>query len=106
MRVCSGSRAGSWPRTDARRPHGVVHCSRPLAGGDGAHSSTGGFLMHALRSRTGVVSITVSAAVLLALPVVASGQVPGVDKVVGGVTDTAQSVAPVSVPPALPAPPS
>jgi hypothetical protein len=61
--------------------------------------------MHALRSRTGVVSITVSAAVLLALPVVAAGQVAGVDKVVGGVTDTAESVAPVPLP-ALPAPPA
>ena len=50
--------------------------------------------MHALRSRTGVVSITVGAAVLLALPVVAAGQVPGVDQVVGGVKETAESIAP------------
>jgi hypothetical protein len=61
-----------------------------------------GLLMHALRSWTGVVSITVGAAVLLALPVVAAGQVPGVDQVVGGVKDTAQSIAPVPAPPAPP----
>jgi hypothetical protein len=62
--------------------------------------------MHALRSRVGVVSITAGAAVLLALPVVAAGQVPGVDQVVGGVTQTAESIAPVPVAPALPAPPA
>jgi hypothetical protein len=59
--------------------------------------------MHALRSRTGVVSITVGAAVLLALPVVAAGQVPAVDQVVGGVRETAESIAPVPVAPAPPA---
>ena len=59
--------------------------------------------MHALRSRTGVVSITVGAAVLLALPVVAAGQVPGVGQVVGGVKETAESIAPVPLPaPAAP----
>ena len=58
--------------------------------------------MHALRSRTGVVSITAGAAVLLALPVVAAGQVPGVGQVVGGVTETAESIAPAPAPPALP----
>jgi hypothetical protein len=62
--------------------------------------------MHALRSRVGVVSITAGAAVLLALPVVAAGQVPGVDQVVGGVTQTAESIAPLPVAPALPAPPA
>jgi hypothetical protein len=62
--------------------------------------------MHAFRSRVGVVSITAGAAVLLALPMVAAGQVPGVDQVVGGVTQTAESVAPAPVAPALPAPPA
>jgi type IV secretory pathway VirB10-like protein len=62
--------------------------------------------MHALRSRTGVVSITVAAAVLLALPVVAAGQVPGVDQVVGEVTETGESIAPLPVAPTLPAPPA
>ena len=62
--------------------------------------------MHALRSRVGVFSITAGAAVLLALPVVAAGQVPGVDQVVGGVTETAESIAPLPVAPALPAPPA
>jgi len=58
--------------------------------------------MHALRSRVGVVSITAGAAVLLALPVVAAGQVPVVDQVVGGVQQTAESIAPVPELPALP----
>jgi hypothetical protein len=62
--------------------------------------------MHAVRSRVGVVSITAGAAVLLALPVVAAGQVPGVDQVVGGVTETAESIAPLPVAPALPALPA
>jgi hypothetical protein len=55
-----------------------------------------------VRSRTGVVAVTAGAAVFLALPVVAAGQVPGVDQVVGGIQQTAESVAP-AVP--VPAPP-
>ena len=58
----------------------------PLAGATGKILQLGA-PMHALRSRTGVVSITVGAAVLLALPVVAAGQVPGVDQVVRGVKE-------------------
>jgi len=61
-----------------------------------------------VRSRASVVGVTTGAAVLLALPVVAFGQVPGVDQVVGGVQETAEGLAP-SAPapaaPALPAPP-
>ena len=59
-----------------------------------------------VRSRAGVIAVTTSAAVLVVLPVVAFGQVPGVPQVVGGVTETANSLvqAPV-VPPSLPAPP-
>ena len=80
--------------------------------------------MFDLRSRAGIVGFA-TGATLLALPVVAAGQVPVVGQVVGGVTETAQSLAPVPVPqvalpvpvatpappapvpgPALPAPPS
>ena len=46
-----------------------------------------------LRSRAGIVGVATGTA-LLALPVVAAGQVPVVDQVVGGVTQTAQSLAP------------
>jgi hypothetical protein len=58
-----------------------------------------------VRSRAGVIAVTTSAAVLVGLPVVAFGQVPGVPQVVGGVTETADSLvqAPVAPPP-LPAP--
>jgi hypothetical protein len=56
-----------------------------------------------VRSRVGVVAVTTGAAVLLALPVVAAGQVPGVDQVVGGVTETAENLVPAPV--AAPAPP-
>jgi hypothetical protein len=69
----------------------------------------GGFMLK-VRSRSGVVGVTAGAAALLALPVVAAGQVPVVDQVVGGVTQTAQSLAPPPAPalpagaPALPAP--
>jgi hypothetical protein len=58
-----------------------------------------------VRSRAGVIAVTTSAAVLVGLPVVAFGQVPGVPQVVGGVTETANSLvqAPVA-PPSLPAP--
>lgn len=52
-----------------------------------------------------MVSVTAGAAIFLALPVVASGQVPGVEQVVGGVTETAESIAPAPVSQALPAPP-
>jgi cobalamin biosynthesis Mg chelatase CobN len=65
--------------------------------------------MHAFRSRVGVVSVTAGAAIFLALPVVAAGQVPGVDQVVGGVTQTAESLVPAPVSqtlPAAPAPPA
>jgi len=58
-----------------------------------------------VRSRTGVVALTSGAAVLLALPVVASGQVPGVDQVVRDVTQAAGTVTQAPAPPApLPAP--
>lgn len=60
--------------------------------------------MFDLRSRAGIVGLATGAG-LLALPVVAVGQVPVVDQVVGGVTHTAQSLAPAPVPPVtLPAP--
>ena len=60
--------------------------------------------MFDLRSRAGIVGVATGAA-LLALPVVAAGQVPVVDQVVGGVTRTAQILAPAPVPPVtLPAP--
>ena len=78
--------------------------------------------MFDLRSRAGIVGFA-TGATLLALPVVAAGQVPVVDQVVGRLTETAQSLAPAPVPqvslpapvatpappapvPALPAPPS
>ena len=51
-----------------------------------------------------MVSVTTGTAILLALPVVAAGQVPVVEQVVGGVTETAQSIVPAA--PALPAPPA
>jgi len=56
--------------------------------------------MSDLRSRAVVLGVTSGAAVLLAVPVVASGQVPGVDQVVGGVNHAAQRVVQ-----AAPAPP-
>ena len=61
--------------------------------------------MFDVRSRAGVIAVTTSAAVLVGLPVVAFGQVPGVPQVVGGVTETANRLvqAPVA-PPSLPAP--
>jgi hypothetical protein len=75
----------------------------PVPSGRGQGSNDlGGFMLN-VRSRIGVVAVTSGAAVLLALPVVAAGQVPGVDQVVGGVTQAAGTVAPA--PPApLPAP--
>jgi hypothetical protein len=57
-----------------------------------------------VRWRTGVVAVASGAAVLLALPVVAGGQVPRVDRVVGGVTQTAGSVVQAPAPAPLPAP--
>ena len=64
-----------------------------------------GASMSDVRSRTGVAAVTAGALVLLALPVVAEGQVPVVDQVVGGVTRTVQSVTEPSAPAApLPAP--
>jgi hypothetical protein len=68
-----------------------------------------------LRSRAGFVGLTTAAAALLAMPVVAVGQVPGLDGVVGGVKERVQNAAPrppVNVPappvdlPARPAPPA
>jgi hypothetical protein len=56
-----------------------------------------------VRSRAGVIAVTTSAAVLVGLPVVAFGQVPGVPQVVGGVTETANSLVQTPVVPA-PAP--
>ena len=58
-----------------------------------------------VRSRAGVIAVTTSAAVLVGLPVVAFGQVPGVPQVVGGVTETANSLVQApGAPPSLPAP--
>ena len=65
--------------------------------------------MFVVRSRAGVAGVTAGAAVLLALPVVAAGQVPVVDQVVGGVAETAQSLAapaPATKPAPSPAPPA
>ncbi|HEX6651722.1 MAG TPA: hypothetical protein VF072_03195 [Thermoleophilaceae bacterium] len=74
--------------------------------------------MSDLRSRAVVFGVTSGAAVLLAVPVVAWGQVPGVDQVVGGVNQAAQDVvraapappvrlpAPAPAVPAAPAPPA
>jgi len=60
--------------------------------------------MFDLRSRAGIAGVATGAA-LLALPVVAAGQVPVVDQVVGGVTQTAESLTPAPVPPVkLPVP--
>jgi hypothetical protein len=60
--------------------------------------------MFDLRSRAGIAGVA-TGATLLALPVVATGQVPVVDQVVGGVTQTAQSLTAAPVPQAeLPAP--
>jgi hypothetical protein len=60
-----------------------------------------------VRSRAGVIAVTTSAAVLVGLPVVAFGQVPVVEPVVNGVTNTANTIvqAPVA-PPSLPAAPA
>ena len=70
--------------------------------------------MSDVRVRAGVVAVTAGA--LLALPVVAEGQVPVVDEVVSGVSGTLQSVtqpapaappgAPAAQPPPAPAPPA
>ena len=75
----------------------------PSHGGRGS-IDLGGFMLNA-RSRTGVIAVTSGAVVLLALPVVASGQVPGLDRVVGGVTQGAGTVTQAPAPPvSLPAP--
>ena len=50
-----------------------------------------------VRSRAGIMAVTTGAALLLALPVVAAGQVPNVGDVVGGVKDRVPAP-PVSVP--------
>ena len=52
-----------------------------------------------VRSRIGVVAVTSGAAFLLALPVVAAGQVPAVEQVVGDVTQAAGTVAPAPLAP-------
>jgi hypothetical protein len=57
-----------------------------------------------VRSRTGIVAVTTGAALLLALPVVAVGQVPDVGGVVGGVKEKVESAAPAP-PVSVPAPP-
>src|SRR5262245_24335455 len=67
-----------------------------------------GASMFDLRSRAGIVGVATGAA-LLALPVVAAGQVPVVDQVVAGVTQTARSLGParqveLSAPARKPAP--
>jgi hypothetical protein len=96
--------------TGADRPVRVVHFRAPSAGAQGK-LSMGGY-MSDLRSRAAVFGLTTGAAVLLAVPVAASGQVPGVDRVVGGVNKAAQGVVqgvpPVKLPVLpiqLPAPP-
>jgi outer membrane biosynthesis protein TonB len=62
--------------------------------------------MSDLHSRAAAVGMTTGAVLLLALPVVASGQVPVVDQVVGGVNQAAQGVIQAApAPPAPPAPP-
>src|SRR5215208_1899884 len=103
MQVRSGSRAGN--RRKAARPSSTLR--RPSGRGQGS-IDMGGF-MHNVRSRTGVIAITSAAAVLLALPVVAAGQVPGVGQVVGGVTQatgilTQAPAPPAPVPAAAPSP--
>jgi len=57
-----------------------------------------------VRSRAGIVAVTTGAALLLALPVVAAGQGPGVGDVVGGVKEKVEGAAP-GPPVAVPAPP-
>jgi hypothetical protein len=57
-----------------------------------------------VRSRTGIVAVTTGAALLLALPVVAAGQVPDVGGVVGGVKERVEGAAP-GPPVSVPAPP-
>jgi hypothetical protein len=62
-----------------------------------------------LRSRAAVAGVTAGAVVLLALPVVAAGQVPAADGVIGGVGDTVSGVTsapPVVAPVPVPAPPA
>jgi hypothetical protein len=55
-----------------------------------------------VRSRTGMIAVTTGAALLLALPVVAAGQVPGVGDVVGGVKGKVEGAAPPLPAPAAP----
>jgi hypothetical protein len=57
-----------------------------------------------VRSRAGIVAVTTGAALLLALPVVAAGQGPGVGQVVGGVKEKVEGAAP-GPPVGVPAPP-
>jgi pyruvate dehydrogenase E2 component (dihydrolipoamide acetyltransferase) len=57
-----------------------------------------------VRSRAGVIAVTTSAAVLVGLPVVASGQVPVVEPVVNGVTETANDIVQTPSLPAAPVP--
>jgi hypothetical protein len=59
--------------------------------------------MSDLYSRAAAVGMTTGAVLLIALPVVASGQVPVVDQVVGGVNQAAQGV--IQAAPSPPAPP-
>lgn len=59
--------------------------------------------MFNLRSRAAFAGVT-AGAVLLAVPVVALGQVPGVDQVVGGVNQAAHDVVRAAPPVRLPAP--
>jgi hypothetical protein len=75
---------------------------QPLAGGSAQLQM--GASMHFSRFRVGVIA-TAGTAAVLSLPVVATGQVPSVGGVVGGVTDQLPSLPVPSVPaPALPAP--
>ena len=99
MQVPSGFPAGN--RRKAACRGSTLHW--PSAGGQGI-DRLGAFMLN-VRSRTGVVAVTSGAVVLLALPVVASGQVPGVDQVVGGVTQGVGTITQAPAPPApLPAP--
>ncbi len=58
-----------------------------------------GAFMIDVRSRRAAAAVATSAAVLLSVPVVAAGQVPGVDQVVGGVQQTAESLVPAPAAP-------
>src|SRR5215211_7762159 len=99
MQVPSGFRAvkrsrAACPSSTFSAPSGRGRCGPTRLGAS----------MFDLRSRAGIAGVATGAA-LLALPVVPAGQVPVVDQVVGGVTQTAESLTPAPVPPVkLPVP--